>query len=194
MYQFLVDAWTALRLKFYPITHYRYPLSITILVLFTLGLINTASTSSLLIGSQVGLISFFFALTVVRWLILCLVMKVFLSPANSSPMQWCGYVLVTEALMMPLLALIYWPEIMVMPSFLWLSWIMLVQFVGFIQISKHKPGKIILAYIVYFLVAGIAGVIILGIFYSMNWLSIEAFLRALCLNIPDTVISLLLIK
>ena len=122
MYQFLVDAWTALRLKFYPITHYRYPLSITILVLFTLGLINTASTSSLLIGSQVGLISFFFALTVVRWLILCLVMKVFLSPANSSPMQWCGYVLVTEALMMPLLALIYWPEIMVMPSFLSVSY------------------------------------------------------------------------
>ena len=169
MYQFLVDAWTALRLKFYPITHYRYPLSITILVLFTLGLINTASTSSLLIGSQVGLISFFFALTVVRWLILCLVMKVFLSPANSSPMQWCGYVLVTEALMM-------------------------VQVVGFIQISKHKPGKIILAYIVYFLVAAIAGAILLSIFFSMNWLDMEASLKAMqqYLNIPDANISPLL--
>ena len=95
---------------------------------------------------------------------------------------------------MPLFAVFYWPEIMAILGFLWLSWIMLVQFIGFIQISKHKPGKIILAYIIYFLVAGIAGVIILGIFYSMNWLSIEAFLRALCLNIPDTVISLLLIK
>ena len=194
MYQFLVDAWTALRLKFYPITHYRYPLSIIIAILFTLGLINAASTPPLFIGSQVGLISFFITLTILRWLVLCLVMKVFLSPANSSPMQWCGYVLVTEALMMPLLALIYWPEIMVMPSFLWLSWIMLVQFVGFIQISKHKPGKIILAYIVYFLVAAIAGAILLSIFFSMNWLDMEASLKAMrqYLNIPDTVISPLL--
>lgn len=194
MYQFLVDAWAALRLKFYPLKHYRYSLSITIPILFTLGLINAAPTSPSSTGYLVGLISYFIALTVLRWLVLCLVMKVFLSPANSSPMQWCGYVLVTEALMMPLLALIYWPEIMVMPSFLWLSWIMLVQFVGFIQISKHKPGKIILAYIVYFLVAAIAGAILLSIFFSMNWLDMEASLKAMqqYLNIPDANISPLL--
>ena len=194
MYQFLVDAWAALRLKFYPLKHYRYSLSITIPILFTLGLINAAPTSPSSTGYLVGLISYFIALTVLRWLVLCLVMKVFLSPANSFLTEWGGYALVTEALIMPLFAVFYWPEIMAILGFLWLSWIMLVQFIGFIQISKHKPGKIILAYIIYFLVAGIAGVIILGIFYSMNWLSIEAFLRALCLNIPDTVISLLLIK
>lgn len=190
MYQFLVDAWATLRLKFYPVTHYRYSLSITVLVLLTLGLINAASMPPFFTGTQAGLIGFAITLTVLRWLTLCLVMKNFLSP-NSSLLAWSGYILVTEALMMPLVMLLYFPEIMAVPGFLWLGWIMTVQLIGFIQISKLKPSKIILAYVLYFFCAIFAGTILLFVFFNMGWLDLESTLKSMeqFMNLPDTYIS-----
>lgn len=178
MYQFLVDAWDALRLKFYPVAHYRYPLSITTLVLLTLGLINAASLPPYVIGPQAGIISFAVCLTVLRWLILCVVMKIFLSPL-SRLWEWCGYILITEALLMPLVVLCYWPEMMYLPSFIWLVWIMIVQFTGLIRISKAKVGQIVLAYVVYFFGASMASGMLLFVFFNVGWLDLEASLQAL---------------
>lgn len=179
MYEFLVDMWAVLRLKFYPKAHYRYPLIIIVLVLLTLGLINAASMPPLFDGYQAGVIGFSIALTTLRWLILSLIMKRFLSPANSSLLEWKGFILVTEALMMPLVVLFYWPEAMAIPGFLWLGWIMLVQLLGLVQISQQKLSKVIIAYIVYFLCASMAGTVLLFIFFSMDWLNMENMIKAM---------------
>ncbi|WP_239428144.1 hypothetical protein [Snodgrassella communis] len=177
MYQFFLDAWAALRLRFYPKTHYHYSLLIIVPVLLALGLINMANMSQLL-GQQTGITVFILALTVLRWGILSKTMQVILGYYNKQPGQWYGYVLVTEALILPTIAMLYWPQALAMPGSLWLIWTMVVQAFGFVRISQQNIFKVALAYIIYFIVTSLAGGMLLFIFNTMGWLDINSMAQA----------------
>ncbi|MCO6507832.1 MAG: hypothetical protein J6578_03455 [Snodgrassella sp.] len=177
MYQFFLDAWAALRLRFYPKTHYHYSLLIIVPVLLALGLINMANMSQLL-GQQTGITVFILALTVLRWGILSKTMQVILGYYNKQPGQWYGYVLVTEALILPTIAMLYWPQALAMPGSLWLIWTMVVQAFGFVRISQQNIFKVALAYIIYFIVTSLAGGMLLFIFSTMGWLDINSMAQA----------------
>jgi hypothetical protein len=177
MYQFFLDAWTALRLRFYPKTHYHYSLLIIVPVLLALGLINMANMSQLL-GQQTGITVFILALTVLRWGILSKTMQVILGYYSKQPGQWYGYVLVTEALILPTIAMLYWPQALAMPGSFWLIWTMVVQAFGFVRISQQNIFKVALAYIIYFIVTSLAGGMLLFIFSTMGWLDINSMAQA----------------
>lgn len=177
MYQFFLDAWAALRLRFYPKTHYHYSLLIIVPVLLALGLINMANMSQIL-GQQIGITVFILALTVLRWGILSKTMQVILGYYNKQPGQWYGYVLVTEALILPTIAMLYWPQALAMPGSLWLIWTMVVQAFGFVRISQQNIFKVALAYIIYFIVTSLAGGMLLFIFSTMGWLDINSMAQA----------------
>ncbi|KDN12254.1 hypothetical protein BGI40_02305 [Snodgrassella communis] len=177
MYQFFLDAWAALRLRFYPKTHYHYSLLIIVPVLLALGLINMANMSQIL-GQQIGITVFILALTVLRWGILSKTMQVILGYYNKQPGQWYGYVLVTEALILPTIAMLYWPQALAMPGSFWLIWTMVVQAFGFVRISQQNIFKVALAYIIYFIVTSLAGGMLLFIFSTMGWLDINSMAQA----------------
>ncbi|PIT18131.1 hypothetical protein BGI32_01425 [Snodgrassella alvi] len=173
MYQFFLDAWAALRLRFYPKTHYHYSPLTTFAVLLALGLINMANISQLL-GHQAGITAFILALTVLRWSILSMTIEIILGYYNKQPGQWYGYVLVTEALLLPMIAMLYWPQALATLGSFWLIWTMVVQVSGFVRISQQNVFKVALAYIIYFLITSLAGGMLLFIFSAIGWLDINS--------------------
>jgi membrane-associated HD superfamily phosphohydrolase len=177
MYQFFLDAWAALRLRFYPKTHYRYSPLIIVPVLLTLGLINMANMSQFL-GHQAGITVFILALTVLRWGILGMTMQTILGYYSKQPGQWYGYVLVTEALILPMIAMLYWPQALATAGSFWLIWTMVVQVSGFVRISQQNVFKVALAYIIYFLVTSLAGGMLLLVFNTMGWLDINSMAQS----------------
>ncbi|NUF08230.1 hypothetical protein [Snodgrassella sp. ESL0324] len=173
MYQFFLDACAALRLRFYPKTHYRYNPLIFVTVLLALGLLNMANMSQIL-GRQTGITIFVIVLTVVRWGVLSMAMEIILGYYNKQPGHWYGYVLATEVLILPTLATLYWPQVLAAPGSLWLLWTLVVQIFGFVRISQQNIFKVFLGYIIYFLITCLAGGILLLLFSAMSWVDINS--------------------
>lgn len=172
MYQFFLDACAALRLRFYPKTHYRYNPLIFVTVLLALGLMNMAYMSQIL-GRQTGITIFIIVLTMVRCGILSMAMEIILGYYNKQPGHWYGYVLTTEVLTLPTLAILYWPQVLAAPGSLWLLWALVVQICGFVRISQQNIFKVFLGYITYYLMFFLAIGILLLLFSIMGWVDIN---------------------
>ena len=176
MYQFFLDACAALRLRFYPKTHYCYNPLIFVTILLALGLMNMAYMSQIL-GRQTGITIFIIVLTMVRCGILSMAMEIILGYYNKQPGHWYGYVLTTEVLTLPTLAILYWPQVLAAPGSLWLLWALVVQICGFVRISQQNIFKVFLGYITYYLMFFLAIGILLLLFSIMGWVDIN--------NMPD---------
>lgn len=172
MYQFFLDACATLRLRFYPKTHYRYNPLIFVTVLLALGLMNMAYMSQIL-GRQTGITIFIIVLTMVRCGILSMAMEIILGYYNKQPGHWYGYVLTTEVLTLPTLAILYWPQVLAAPGSLWLLWALVVQICGFVRISQQNIFKVFLGYITYYLMFFLAIGILLLLFSIMGWVDIN---------------------
>ncbi|MCX8749758.1 hypothetical protein J3U75_10345 [Snodgrassella sp. B3088] len=177
MYQFFIDTWAALRMQFYPKTHYRYSPFVFIAVLLALGLMSIANMSPFL-GHQSGISAFIMVLTVLRWAVLSFSMQSILSYYNRQPGQWYGYILVTEALTLPMVAILYFPHALAMPGMAWMIWTIVVQVGGFVRISQQNVFKVALAYIVYCFITCLAGSVILLIFSGMGWLDLNTMAQS----------------
>lgn len=173
MYQFFLDACAALRLRFYPKTHYRYNPLIFVTILLALGLMNMAYMSQIL-GRQTGITIFIIVLTMVRCGILSMAMEIILGYYNKQPGHWYGYVLTTEVLTLPTLAILYWPQVLAAPGSLWLLWTLVVQIFGFVRISQQNIFKVFLGYITYYLMFFLAIGILLLLFSIMGWVDINS--------------------
>lgn len=176
MYQFFLDTCAALRLRFYPKTHYCYNPLIFVTILLALGLMNMAYMSQIL-GRQTGITIFIIVLTMVRCGILSMAMEIILGYYNKQPGHWYGYVLTTEVLTLPTLAILYWPQVLAAPGSLWLLWALVVQICGFVRISQQNIFKVFLGYITYYLMFFLAIGILLLLFSIMGWVDIN--------NMPD---------
>lgn len=169
MYSFLLDAWAAIRLHFSPPEHYRYPLAITCGVLLATAAVN-AATMTPWFGHDDGAVVLIFCLTILKWLTLSLSMNVVLHYYGSPKINWYGYILLTEALIIPMIAVFYFPRLLAFPSILWKTWIIVVQIFGIMQLSKQNISKILLAYLVYGLMVIVTSYLLINVFVSMDWL------------------------
>lgn len=140
LYQFICDAANLLRLKLLSADGYRYPPSVFIGILLLLGLTNAAGISPLF-GNSPAVIALAVAFTFARWAILSAVMQSRLQlPAR-------GFILATEALSIPVLAVFYLPQLAFAAS-LWQGWALAVQIIGLMRLSGKSAGRVIISYVI----------------------------------------------
>lgn len=147
MYRFFLDALAAIRLRFFNLSHYRYPLTVIVAILFTLSVFNTAAASPVF-GTNVSVLFFWLVITTVKWLLLNMVMRLLSSRPEQAADNWRGYIMLTDALIFPAILSFYWPQLALI-NMCWQIWIMIVQFVGFKRISQVNGLKLMGAYLVY---------------------------------------------
>lgn len=106
LYSFLIDMWDILRLRYKNPADYFYTLPVILAILLLLGMINAADMSTLL---DVSTAVFVFAVmvTVIKWLILSRVMRYVLSRNGELRSPLWGFILASEALMIPTLLVFY---------------------------------------------------------------------------------------
>ncbi|MDF7675342.1 hypothetical protein PT286_01085 [Neisseriaceae bacterium ESL0693] len=169
MYRFFLDALAAIRLRFFNTAHYRYPLTVIMAILVTLSVLNTVAATPLL-GTGTHVLFLWLIVTTLKWLLLSLVMRQFLSRPDKAQQNWSGYILMTEALMLPMILSFYWPQVFSVIGFFWQIWIWVVQFIGLKRISQVSGFKIAGAYLVYIVLALLCYMTVFVWFLQSGWL------------------------
>lgn len=183
MYRFFLDALAAVRLRFFASSHYRYSSPVTIAIIITLGVVNAAAYP--ILGSNPGAIGFWIAAVFCKWQLLSLTMRLILRHRHQPGVDWRGYVLLTEALLLPMILTLYWPQSLGTLFLLWYLWIVLVQFNGFIRISQQSAFRIMAAYLVYMLLNFVMNAILLSFFIQMGWLDLSTIMAQLQQIFPN---------
>ncbi|WP_037586415.1 hypothetical protein [Stenoxybacter acetivorans] len=177
MYTFLLDFFAVIRLRFAPAAHYRYSWAITIAVLAAVSLVNAAAMSPVF-GKEPAAIAFSLIFTALKWFVLSQIMSRILHYFGAPRMRLFGFVLLTEALIIPELLMLYWPEIFTLPGIFWQIWIMLVQFWGFVYLSQGiSAWKVVIGYLAYLLLIACIFSIISILFNNMGWLDVNNIMQ-----------------
>lgn len=161
LYDFLKDMWDILRLRYKNPADYFYTLPVILAILLLLGMINAADMSPLL-GVSTAAVVFGVLVTVIKWLILSRVMRYVLSINGAPRLPLWGFILASEALMIPALLVFYVPQITPLLMF-WKTWVFWVQAVGLMQMGQVKVWTIFKGYLLYFCCM----VLIIGIFIQL---------------------------
>ena len=129
-------------------------------------------------GLSAGTAAFAVGNTVLRWWVLSRCMRMVLHYFGSPRLPLSGYVLVTEALILPSVLVFYLPE--TAPFWLlWNAWAFWVQAIGFHHLSRQHVGKILLAYLLYALVSSVAGAVLMLLLVQAGWLDINLIMQNL---------------
>ncbi len=161
LYVFLKDMWDILRLRYKNPADYFYTLPVILAILLLLGMINAADMSPLL-GVSTAAVVFGVLVTVIKWLILSRVMRYVLSINGAPRLPLWGFILASEALMIPALLVFYIPQITPLLMF-WKTWAFWVQAVGLMQMGQVKVWTVFKGYLLYFCCM----VVIIGIFIQL---------------------------
>lgn len=161
LYDFLKDMWDILRLRYKNPADYFYTLSVILAILLLLGMINAADMSPLL-GVSTAAVVFGVLVTVIRWLILSRVMRYVLSINGAPRLPLWGFILASEALMIPALLVFYIPQITPLLMF-WKTWAFGAQAVGLMKMGQVKVWTVFKGYLLYFCCM----VVIIGIFIQL---------------------------
>ena len=148
LYDFLKDMWDILRLRYKNPADYFYTLPVILAILLLLGMINAADMSTLL-GVSTAAAVFGVLVTVIKWLILSRVMRYVLSGNGAPRLPLWGFILASEALMIPELLVFYVPQITPLLMF-WKTWVFWVQAVGLMQRGQVKVWTVFKGYLLYF--------------------------------------------
>ena len=167
--QLLLDV---LRLRYKAPDDYRYTTPVILAVLLLIGLVNAASMSPLF-GKSAGAVAFAVALTFIKWLILGRVMRGVLQYYGAPRLPLWGFVLVSEALIIPALAMLYAPVLALLGLF-WQVWTFWVQAIGFMKMSGQSMWKVLLGYAAYLVVLMLAGSLLMMLFGAMGWLDLQS--------------------
>ncbi len=175
LYQLLRDMLDILRLRYKHPAEYRYTLPTMAAVLLLIGLVNAAGMSPML-GNSPGVVAFAVALTVLKWLLLSRVMRNMLgyygtNNAERLPLQ--GFVLASEALVVPALAMFYLPALGFIALF-WQVWTFWVQAIGFIKMGQVSGMRVMLGYLVYVLLLMVAGALLLALFGQLGLMDLQS--------------------
>lgn len=173
MYQLLLDAIAALRLRFFKAEHYHYQPSIIAAALAVISAVNAAAMAPLF-GNDAGAVGFAFALTILKWLLLSVVMAAVLHYYGAAKLRLYSYIAMTELLAAPLIAMLYWPQALGFIGMLWQTWIFVVQIIGLTRLSQLSGGKVLLGYAAYFVALMLSGSLLLLVFNLMGWLDVDA--------------------
>ena len=161
LYDFLKDMWDILRLHYKNPADYFYTLPVILAILLLLGMINAADMSPLL-GVSTAAVVFGVLATVIRWLILSRVMRYVLSIKGAPRLPLWGFILASEALMIPALLVFYIPQITPLLMF-WKTWAFGAQAVGLMKMGQVKVWTVFKGYLLYFCCM----VVIIGIFIQL---------------------------
>lgn len=161
LYDFLKDMWDILRLRYKNPADYFYTLPVILAILLLLGMINAADMSTLL-GVSTAAAVFGVLVTVIKWLILSRVMRYVLSGNGAPRLPLWGFILASEALMIPALLVFYVPQITPLLMF-WKTWAFGAQAVGLMKMGQVKVWTVFKGYLLYFCCM----VVIIGIFIQL---------------------------
>lgn len=167
----LNDALQTLLFRYFEPEHYRYSLFAVCGVLLLLGLVSAAAMTPLL-GKDNPAILLAILMTVVKWYVLAKVMERWLIHSGSKPLDFLGYTLATEALAIPSLFVFYQPSLAFF-GMLWQIWTFLAQAIGFIRLSHATSGRVILGYMVFFVMTMLVNSILVIVFIQAGALDLQ---------------------
>ena len=110
LYVFVRDMWDVLRLRYRSPETYLYSPLVMAAVLLLLGVVNAASMSPLF-GSGAAAVCLSVILVIVKWLVLSRSMRKVLHYYGAPRLPLWGFILVSEALLLPLLLVLYVPAL-----------------------------------------------------------------------------------
>ena len=172
LYHLLRDMWDILRLRYKHPAEYRYTLPTIAAVLLLIGLVNAAGMAPVF-GKSAGMIAFAVLLTVVKWLLLGYVMRATLSYFGSERLPLWGFILASEALVIPALAMFYLPALGFVGLF-WQVWTFWVQAIGLMKMGRVSGMRVILGYVVYALLLMVVGALLLAAFGQLGLIDLQA--------------------
>ncbi|UOO82324.1 hypothetical protein LVJ83_02275 [Uruburuella testudinis] len=172
LYHLLRDMLDVLRLRYQQPDHYRYTPPAVIAVLVLIGLVNAAGMSPMF-GNSIGTIAFAILLTVVKWLLLGHVMRTMLHYYGAPKLPLWGFILVSEALVIPALAMFYLPSLAFVGVF-WQVWTFWVQAIGLMKMGNVSALRILLGYVVYVLLLMVAGALLLALFGQLGLMDLQS--------------------
>ena len=168
LYSFLIDMWDILRLRYKNPAEYFYTPPVILAILLLLGMINAADMS-LLLGVSTAAVVFAVLVTVIRWLILSRVMRYVLSRNGAPRLPLWGFILASEALMIPTLLVFYMPQ-SVPFLMVWKTWAFWAQAVGLMRIGQVKVWAVLKGYFLSFCCFVVISGILLNLFTLAGWL------------------------
>ncbi|ASK26965.1 hypothetical protein [Neisseria chenwenguii] len=169
--QFLQDIWNILRLRYRAPEEYFYSLPVMAAVLLMLGLINAAAMEPLFGGGTAAVV-FSVLLVTLKWLLLARAMRAVLRYYGAPPLPLWGFTLASEAANIPILAVLYIPQLAPVGLF-WQVWAFWVQALGFMKMGNAAGWKVMLGYVVYFLATLFLGTVLLTLFMQAGWMDAE---------------------
>ncbi|MGB4881513.1 MAG: hypothetical protein WBO82_00520 [Neisseria sp.] len=171
LYKFLSDALSALRLRFAPPVHYRYAPVVVIAILLLMAAVNAVGMTPVF-GNSNGALGFALCLTILKVFVLARSMTITLNYFGGTRFQLMGFILVTEALMIPTLLIYYVPQMAVVALF-WQVWTFWVQVIGLMRISGQPVGKVLIGYFVYLVALMLIGSLFMALFVQVGWLDLQ---------------------
>ena len=165
------QAGAAAVLRFRPARFYAYGLPVFVLVWAAVGVVNAVALKPFL-GTSDAAIAFGFLTAVTRFLVLTRVFWDMLRASDGERVPFWGYVLATEALAIPTLFALPYPETRSWVG-LWHTWCFWAQFAGAVAISGQRPLRVAGAYLVYWLVSSLLLFVFLLMFVSSGWLDAQ---------------------
>ena len=165
------QAGAAAVLRFRPARFYAYGLPVFVLVWAAVGVVNAVALKPFL-GASDAAIAFGFLTAVTRFLVLTRVFWDMLRASNGERVPFWGYVLATEALVIPTLFALPYPETRSWVG-LWHTWCFWAQFAGAVAISGQRPLRVAGAYLVYWLVSSLLLFVFLVMLVSSGWLDAQ---------------------
>lgn len=166
--QLLADARDTLLLRYKPSEEYRYSAQTAAAVLLVLGIQNAAFQVPLL-GSDFAAIAFSIITVILKWLVLDRVMRLVLGYYGMPKQSLLGFILVSEALMIPTVAAFY-SEAASAVAIFWQIWCFWAQAAGLMYFSKLDGLKVLLGYVCYVIAMFAVLMLLLGIFSAFGWL------------------------
>ncbi|MDO4434205.1 MAG: hypothetical protein Q4B82_06465 [Alysiella sp.] len=170
------DAGQILLFRYRPAESYRYGGAVFLFVALAIAVSHAASMVSIF-GQNTAIAAFAAVIGIGRWLILTHSMRAMLHYFGAPHLPFLGYTLATEALILPNLLPLYFPETMSFIS-MWNIWIFWAQAFGFARMGGNRRG-VILGYLVYWLGSGVFTAMMLLLFSVAGWLEPQSLLDAL---------------
>ncbi|MDO4641501.1 MAG: hypothetical protein Q4A84_07360 [Neisseria sp.] len=164
----VADARDTLLLRFKPAVTYRYSPPAVIGILLLLGLQNAAAYAPLF-GRSYAAMAFSLVFVIFKWLLLERVMRMVLHYYGMPKQSLLGFILVSEALLIPAFIAIYFPKLSELAVF-WQIWCFWAQAAGLMHLGRANGLKVLLGYICYSIALFLLCLLLLSLFVSAGWL------------------------
>lgn len=171
LYDLARDAWHIMRLRFFPHPFlYRYGLPVFIAIIIAVGLTNALNIRPLF-GMSYNVIIFAVLMNVTKIILLTRISSEMLRHVKTNErLPFLGYVLASEALILPNLLAFSVPQLAV-PLMFWNIWAFWAQTTGFMVQSGRPLRRVIVAYLVYWLAYIALISLFLSLFFTAGWLN-----------------------